>query len=67
MEEFTIAENTSYEEGIKQLNEIVSALERGGLSLNESIAYYEKGFKLADFCRKKLTEAKQKIDLLENK
>lgn len=67
MEEFIIDENTSYEEGIKQLNEIVSALERGGLSLNESIEYYEKGFKLADFCRKKLTEAKQKIDVLENK
>lgn len=57
----------NYEEAIKKLEKIVQELEKGKLSLDESLKKYEEGIKLASGCSKKLNEAKKKIEVLVKK
>jgi len=54
----------SFEKDLEQLEEIVTALEEGGLSLDESLKQFESGIKLARRCEKALTEAEKKIETL---
>ena len=51
----------SFEESMKRLEEIVSQLERGESSLDQSLKLFEEGTKLAAFCSKALDTAEQKI------
>lgn len=51
----------TYEQATKRLEEIVSKLEEGTMSLDDSMKLYEEGIKLSDFCMHKLNDAKQKI------
>lgn len=51
----------NYEESVKRLEEIVSKLEEGSLSLEDSLKLYEEGAILSDKCRKMLNDAKLKI------
>lgn len=53
-----------FEEALEKLEEIVSGLESGDISLEESLAKYEEGVKLVRLCQKKLNEAKKKIEIL---
>lgn len=58
----------TYEQAVKRLEEIVSELEDGSLSIEESLKLYEEGAGLSDFCHKVLKDARQKItDLNEVK
>lgn len=50
-----------FEDLLKELNEIVQALESGELSLEESIEKYKKGMELSALCKKKLLEAKEVV------
>ena len=54
----------SFEKALAELENIVEKLEKGGLSLNESLALFEKGVKLARFLRKELEKAEKKIEIL---
>jgi len=54
----------SYEEAFKELEDIVRRLEGGGLTLDESIALFERGIKLAEHCGQKLDEAELKVSQL---
>ena len=54
-------ENNNFEKSLKELELIVSKLENPDISLDESIALFEKGIVLADSCSKQLESAKQKI------
>lgn len=47
----------NYEEKMKRLNEIVATLERGQLSLDESVKLYHEGAKLAEDCKTELDKA----------
>lgn len=51
----------SYEEAISALETIVTKLESGEASLDESLKLFEEGTKLAAFCSKALDTAEQKI------
>jgi exodeoxyribonuclease VII small subunit len=53
-----------FEEAMKRLENIVESLERGDLSLEESLGIFEEGMKLLHFCSKKLEEAEQKVTIL---
>jgi exodeoxyribonuclease VII small subunit len=53
-----------FEEAMKRLETIVESLERGDLSLEESLKNFEEGMKLLHFCSKKLEEAEQKVTIL---
>ena len=50
-----------FEEGLKKLEELVTHLDDGNLSLEESISYYEIGIKLKSHCEKLLKTAELKI------
>jgi exodeoxyribonuclease VII small subunit len=54
----------SFEKAISDLEKIVEKLEKGDLSLNESLAQFEKGVKLAKFLREELDKAEKKIEIL---
>lgn len=56
----------NYEKSIKELEAIVSKLEKGDTSLDEMLTLYEKGCKLAGDCNKFLDEAQTKIDGLRD-
>ncbi len=51
----------NYEDSVKKLEEIVAKLEKGNLSLEESLKLYEEGAVLSENCRKMLSDAKLKI------
>ena len=55
----------NFEEGNKELQEIVKKLENGNLSIEESINLFEKGVKIAKECNEILTNAKGKITILK--
>lgn len=51
----------SFEKSLNQLEDIINKLENDSVSLDESIALFEKGVKLSNECRKTLETAEQKI------
>lgn len=51
----------SFEDAMKQLEEVVRALESGNVELEKSIALYEEGAKLKAHCERKLKEAEEKV------
>ena len=56
----------TYEDSVKRLEDIVSALERGDASLGDapladSLALFEEGTKLVSFCNEYLDKAQTKI------
>lgn len=53
-----------FEEALKKLEDIVSKLEAGDMSLEESLAKYEDGIKLSKICSRQLEAAKSKVELL---
>jgi exodeoxyribonuclease VII small subunit len=55
-----------FEHSIAELEEIVIKLEKGELTLEESLDHFEKGITLARQCQKVLSEAEQKIESLAN-
>lgn len=55
----------SFEKALAGLEEIAGRLEDGDLDLDESIAEFEKGVKLARICHDKLAEAEKKIEILQ--
>ncbi len=55
----------SFENSLKQLEQVVAKLEAGNLSLDESIKLYEKGVKLNQLCEQQLKEAAGKIEHLK--
>lgn len=53
-----------FEQAMQRLEAIVENLEKGELSLEESLKAFEEGMNLAQFCSKKLEEAEQKVAIL---
>ena len=55
-------EKPGYEEARAELVEVVRALEAGGLTLEESLALWERGEKLATLCQEWLDGARARLD-----
>ena len=53
-----------FEKSITELETIVTQLEKGELSLDESLKQFEKGIALARKCEETLSKAEQKIEAL---
>ncbi|MFY7698629.1 MAG: exodeoxyribonuclease VII small subunit [Legionella sp.] len=53
-----------FEKSIAELETIVKQLEKGELSLDESLKQFEHGINLARTCQTVLNEAEQKIKML---
>ena len=54
----------TFEKSVQELDGIVSKMESGELSLDESLKLFEKGVKLTRECQKSLAEAEAKIEKL---
>lgn len=55
-----------FEEAMKELEALVSKMERGDLRLEESLQVFERGIALAQQCRQSLEKAELKVqNLLE--
>jgi exodeoxyribonuclease VII small subunit len=59
-------EDIKFEDALSRLEMIVNDLEKGGLTLEESLKKFEEGIKLSDYCVKKLEEVEKKIEVLSN-
>jgi len=53
-----------FETAMKRLEEIVSKMEGGELTLDESLKLFEEGIKLSRILNKKLAEAERKVEVL---
>ncbi|MDT0532232.1 exodeoxyribonuclease VII small subunit [Micromonospora sp. DSM 115977] len=56
------AEQLSYEQARAELASVVERLETGGTTLEESLALWERGEKLAETCQRWLDGARARID-----
>lgn len=54
----------TFEQSIKQLEQIVRELESGELPLEQAIKKFEEGIELSRFCSQKLEETERKITML---
>jgi exodeoxyribonuclease VII small subunit len=55
-------EQLSYEQAREELVEVVRRLEGGGTNLEDSLALWERGEKLAQICQAWLDGAKKRLD-----
>ena len=60
-------EKLSYEEAREELVGVVTRLEAGGTSLEDSLALWERGEKLATICQDWLDGARKRLDAVIEK
>lgn len=60
----TDKEELSFGAALDQLEEIVNRLEGEELSLEDSLAEFERGIKLSKFCSQTLDEAESKVEMI---
>ena len=56
----------NFEKALENLEQLVSSMESGELSLEDSLKAFETGIKLTRECQTALKEAEQKIQILIN-
>lgn len=56
----------NFEEALQELERLVSSMEEGELSLEDSMKAFEKGIKLTRECQTALQKAEQKVQKLLN-
>ncbi|WP_353069439.1 exodeoxyribonuclease VII small subunit [Tunturibacter empetritectus] len=54
----------NFEEQLTALESVVEKLERGDLSLDDSVHLFEEGLKLSNACKKELEAAEGRIQVL---
>jgi exodeoxyribonuclease VII small subunit len=54
----------SFEESLKKLEAVVDQLEKGDLSLEDSLKLFEEGVGLSAACKKELEAAEGKVQIL---
>jgi len=59
--------STPFEESLAELEQLVSQLEHGDITLEESLKSFERGVYLTRTCRQALQEAEQKVQILLEK
>lgn len=56
-----------FERSLEELEKLVERMEEGELSLEDSLAHYERGIRLGRSCERALDEAEQRIQVLTEK
>ena len=59
-------EDINFEDAMKQLESIANELEKGNLTLDESVKKFEEGMNLSKKCSDFLNSAEKKITMLIN-
>jgi len=57
----------NFEKTFTELEDLVKKMERGDLSLEESLKYFERGMLLTKNCQQALNKAEQKVRILLEK
>lgn len=57
-------ENLSFEEAMKNLEDVVNELESGELTLDKSIEKFKKGIELSNHCNELLEDAEKTVSIL---
>ena len=57
----------SFESALKKLEKIVERLESGEESLEDSIALYEEGVSIGNYCKDMLENTKQRMEKIDLK
>lgn len=57
----------NFEKSLDELESLVQKMEQGGLTLEESLAQFQRGIELARACQKALSEAQQRVEVLLEK
>ncbi|MCF8466679.1 MAG: exodeoxyribonuclease VII small subunit [Sneathiella sp.] len=57
----------SFEEALKELEQIVEKLDSGQVDLDQSIEIYTRGSQLKQHCEGKLRSAQERVDKIVNK
>lgn len=57
----------SYEMAIAELEQLISKMESGDLSLEQSIGAYKRGAELIKFCTTKLDKVEKQVKILDDK
>ena len=60
-------ETLAFEKSLQELEALVTRMEQGNLSLEESLQHFERGIQLTRTCQKALKAAEQKVEILLNK
>ena len=58
-------QNPTFESALAELENIVTRMEGGQLSLEQSLAAYKRGAELLKFCQAQLADAQQQVKVLE--
>ena len=61
MEELKVKD---FESSLKSLEDIVTKLEGGDLTLDRALELFEEGIRISRFCNSKLEEAERKVEVL---
>jgi exodeoxyribonuclease VII small subunit len=56
----------SYEAAVAELDELVERMEAGEMSLEQTLAAYERGAYLLNYCRERLAAVEQQVKVLED-
>lgn len=59
-----MSEELPFEEALSELQQIVSTLETGQVSLEQSLARFERGVTLVSHCQSLLDEANQRVEIV---
>ncbi|MBF7074703.1 exodeoxyribonuclease VII small subunit [Glaciecola sp. MH2013] len=57
-------QTTSFESAMKELEDIVTEMERGDIALEDSLKKFERGIQLARQSQQQLKSAEQKVQVL---
>lgn len=57
----------AFEQALQELEQLVDQLEKGDLSLDESLQRFERGVGLARTCQKALRDAEQRVQTLSER
>ncbi len=58
---------SQFEDAMEELEKLVEQMERGDISLEESLKSFERGIKLTRTCQQALQDAEQKVQILLEK
>ncbi|MHB8063068.1 MAG: exodeoxyribonuclease VII small subunit [Ruminiclostridium sp.] len=64
IEQAILKNEKSFEAAMLDLEQIVSKLEKGDVSLEEAITNFQQGIELSRYCASKLDDAEKKISIL---
>ncbi len=59
-----VLNDKTYEEAFMEIEELISRLEKGELSLDDTLKYFEQAVRLVTYCKNILDGAEQKLAVL---